>query len=73
MKAIELLLEFPLIQRRLISYSHTSLGTKRLNDLGFLGVEELKEHLQLVDEMMSLIIRYGALPILNSQIFADIK
>ncbi|HAK05425.1 MAG TPA: hypothetical protein DCM23_01830 [Firmicutes bacterium] len=68
MKAIELLLEFPLIQRRLISYSHTSLGTKRLNDLGFLGVEELKEHLQLVDEMMSLIIRYGALPILNSQI-----
>ena len=64
--------EFRKIQESLAKYSKTDLGHSYIASLSFLSVEELKLAKQKLEEMVSLLMRFGPLPINVSKKAIDI-
>lgn len=66
MKTLISLLEVDQILEQISRFSRTALGKKKVLDGTFIDEAILTERLKLCDEMLSLLIRFGSLPIEGS-------
>ena len=66
-KDIATILEFGAIIDRVLEYAHTVKGRASVRELSFISKQRLNHELNVLDEMIILIQRYGALSIATSQ------
>jgi len=66
-KDIATILEFGAILDRLLEYAHTVKGRAAVRELSFIPKNSLSQELNVLDEMIILIQRYGSMSIATSQ------